>query len=351
MLNSLYIEAARKKISLEEIVPELDNESTIFDNWNNLNIKPSLEDFSIGAGDGSFNKKKFLNFNFYAIASESLIFDGELKTIEKAEIDTIPHYSNVDDLLRTYMGIFELKSCLETIENYGVDYYLYDGSLLGDLIRPFPNRANLSKEKRQELIDLTFDDLNEGINSSKEDLLTPQLIKKYFVSNVPTFDYSIFLANIEKLLLLNKILQHNKKIIAISKTSINNEIFESTVPDMAIFDKYTNFEGLSKLIYKEVSDETKHVFPICNDFFKDLEFTIFYLRLDYGKNILKIELPYKATLEEVYDICEKLKKYSTEGYPYLLKKAHKDVVISNRNIGELVNIVNVHAKSGREMLR
>ena len=59
----------------------------------------------------------------------------------------------------------------------------------------------------------------------------------------------------------------------------------------------------------------------------------------------------KANVEEVFDIVEKLKKFSTEGYPYLLKKAHKDVVISNRNVAELINIVNVNAKSGREMLR
>ena len=351
MLNSLYIEASRKKLSLEEMVPELDSASTIFDNWTDINIRASTKDFSIGAGDGSFNKKKFLNFNFYAIASESLVYDGQLKTIEKAEIDTIGHFSNVDDLLRTYMGIFENKSALDAIEGYDVDYYLYDGSLYGDLIRPFPVKDNLSKSKREEILNTVLDDLDKGIEEDRSNLLTPMLIKRYFKSNLPLFNYTMFLANIEKLLLLSKILKYNEKIISISKTSINNEIFESTVPDIAIFDKYTKFEGISKLVYKKVSNETKHIFPICNEFFKELEFTIFYLRLDYGKNVLKVELPYKANVEEVFDIVEKLKKFSTEGYPYLLKKAHKDVVISNHNVAELINIVNVNAKSGREMLR
>ncbi len=46
----------------------------------------------------------------------------------------------------------------------------------------------------------------------------------------------------------------------------------------------------------------------------------------------------------------KLKKFSTNGYPYLLKKAHNDVVISDKNIKELINIAKVREKSGREML-
>ena len=160
----------------------------------------------------------------------------------------------------------------------------------------------------------------------------------------------MFLSSLEKLLALYELLKEKKKIIAISKTSTNNKIFKSNIPDIAIFDKYTQSEGKSNEYYLPISNEVKHVFPIENDFFKSLEFTVFYLRLDKGKNVLKVELPYKASSREIEDIIEKLKKYSTEGYPYLLKKAHNDVVISNKNIKELANIIKIREKSGREML-
>lgn len=350
MLDLLYLEAKKKKDSLNQNLLNLEHDNEILDNWENLNIHESYKDFSIGAGDGSFNKKKFLNFNFYAVASESLIFDGELKKIPDGDIGNIPHYSHLDELLRGYMGLYELRSCYKSIDEYNVDYYLYDGSLFGDLIRPFSNKSNISKFKRDEIIDASLDYLINNLMEYKPIDLIDKVIKLYFKSNISFLDYKMFLINITKLIFLEKILQNKEKIIAISKTSTNNEIFSSEVPDIAIFDKYTNMEGISTLSYKKLSNEEKHSFPIYNNFFKNLEFTIFYLRLDYGTNVLKIELPYKATIDQVYDIIEKIKKFSTDGYPYLLKKAHKDVVISNNNISELINIIELKNNTGREML-
>ncbi len=40
-------------------------------------------------------------------------------------------------------------------------------------------------------------------------------------------------------------------MIAISKSSSNNDIFHSNMPDIAIFDKYTQKEGISKVIRKK----------------------------------------------------------------------------------------------------
>ena len=73
-------------------------------------------------------------------------------------------------------------------------------------------------------------------------------------------------------------------------------------------------------------------------------------RLEDNKSVLKIELPYEASRDEVYSIVEKIKKYSTDGYPYLLNKAHNDVVITDRNIKELIKIAKINEKTNREML-
>lgn len=352
MLNSLYIKAASKRGSIKEIIPELEGNSIVSDNWSEKNITSSDDEFSIGAGDGSFNKKKFLGFNFYAVAAESLIFDGQLKTIEQSDIDRFPYLSYLDEFLSNYMSIFELKCCLSSLEEYNVDYYLIDGSIYGDLQNPFPKGVETSAKAKKELISATLNDFEEMVkNPSDKSVYSPKLFNKYFKSyQEHKYPYTLYLTTIERLVVLKEILKNSRKMIAISKSSSNNDIFHSNMPDIAIFDKYTQKEGISKVIRKKVSKDINTTFPVFDEFFKDLKFTIFYLRLADYKNVLKVELPYEASMAEIEEIASKLKKFSTNGYPYLLKKAHNDVVISDKNIKELINIAKVREKSGREML-
>ena len=352
MLNSLYIKAASKRGSIKEIIPELEGNSIVSDNWSEKNITSSDDEFSIGAGDGSFNKKKFLGFNFYAVAAESLIFDGQLKTIEQSDIDRFPYLSYLDEFLSNYMSIFELKCCLSSLEEYNVDYYLIDGSIYGDLQNPFPKGVETSAKAKKELISATLNDFEEMVkNPSDKSVYSPKLFNKYFkIYHEFKYPYTLYLTTIERLVVLKEILKNPRKMIAISKSSSNNDIFHSNMPDIAIFDKYTQKEGISKVIRKKVSKDINTTFPVFDEFFKDLKFTIFYLRLADYKNVLKVELPYEASMAEIEEIASKLKKFSTNGYPYLLKKAHNDVVISDKNIKELINIAKVREKSGREML-
>lgn len=353
MLNSLYIKAASKRGSIKEILPEIEGNSVISDNWYNETIVDSDDDFSIGAGDGSFNKKKFLGFNFYAVVAESLIFDKELKTIENSDLDRIDYLPFLDELLSNYMSIFELKCCLSSLDSYGVDYYLIDGSIYGDLQNPFPKGVKTSAKTKKELISATLDDFEKMVKKDfDKDILSIKLFDRYFkIYERQKYQYILYLTTIERLVLLKEILKEPRKMISISKSSSNNDIFHSNIPDIAIFDKYTKEkEGRSKIIRKKVSRDINTTFPVYDEFFKQLDFTIFYLRLDNHKNVLKVELPYEASMAEIKEIACKIKKFSINGYPYLLKKAHDDVVITDKNMKELVNIVNIREKSGREML-
>lgn len=352
MLNSLYIKAASKRGSIKEIIPELEGTSIVSDNWDEKTIIGSNDEFSIGAGDGSFNKKKFLGFNFYAVAAESLIFDGHLKKIEQSDIDQFPYLPYLDEFLSNYMSIFELKCCLSSLEEYNVDYYLIDGSIYGDLQNPFPKGVETSAKAKKDLISATLNDFEDMVkNLSDKSISSPKLFDRYFkIYEKQKYPYTLYLTTIEKLVVLKEILKNPKKMIAISKSSSNNDIFHTNIPDIAIFDKYTDKQGISKVVRKKVSEDINTTFPVYDEFFKDLKFTIFYLRLADYKNMLKVELPYDASMVEIEEIASKLKKFSTNGYPYLLKKAHNDVVISNNNIKELINITRVREKSGREML-
>lgn len=349
MLNSLYIEAYKKKNTIKNV--DIEIKSTIPHKWENIEIEQSYEKFSLAAGDGSYNKKKFISFTLYAVGCESIIYsDNKLIKIDTAEIDSLYHHQFTEDLLRTFMEILEIKYAIKSINNFQIDHYLYDGSLYGDLIRPFPHTESISK-KEDELINNLIKKIQKNLKYFDSKIYSLKLIKDYHINNSKQFDYTLFLSSIEKLILLKNLLNNNKKIITISKTSTNHDIFKSNIPDIAVFDRYTKKSGISDIIYKKISHEIKNEFLIEDKFFKNLEFTIFYLRLEDNKNVIKVELPYKASKKEVLDIVKKLKKYSTEGYPYLLKKAHSEVVISNKNMDELALMMNVHEKIGREMLK
>lgn len=429
MLESLYTEAIKKKGTIHDKIKEYDNPNfKVSDFWNDEKIPLCDDDLVIAAGDGSKNEKKLLSFYFYAISAESLIYNKKLSKIESSDINTMSHGKFAKDRIRNYMGLFEVKNALKTIKTFDVDYYLYDGSLLGDLIRPSPIENEIPQSIRYDILDLAEDKLNKEIKSIenhdvkiysnelvhdlKDDFKSIQknninknnitknnikntiknnininkkndikmnsinqnnsiannisvnnnsITEKDSINNKDTIDESFtlenvenYLENIEKLLALANLLKYKDKVIAISKTSIANDYFKSNIPDMAIFDKYIDNQVTGYSYPPKYSpdkdNQLKREFPVENELFKSLIFTIFYVRLEKNKNILKIELPYKANEERIKEIIGIISKDCTDGYPYLLKKAHHDVVIKKNDIEQLSKIIGIYEKSGREML-
>lgn len=360
MLDSLYSEAIRKKDSINEQSEEIFDKTLDVDaKWISEKISPTEAKHVLAAGDGSFNKKKFLGYNFYAVAAESLIYnpntpDSRLKTVESVELDILPHQSFIDDRLRNIMGLFEIKTAIRTLNHFDIDYYMDDGSILGDLIRPIPREKDTPSIMDNDILKKIQDNITKEVRNDDvkiSSLKFKEEFEEVFENNKSREKALMsYLENIERLLAMKLLLNNKDKLIAISKTSTSNDIFHATVPDMAIFDKLTRNEGYSKPYYKKVDSEVKRDFPIRNRFFRDLWFTIFFARLEDNGNIIKIELPYHAGEHQIKEILSILKSNSTDGYPYLLKKAHHDVVIKHKDIESLSQIIEFIDKSGREML-
>ena len=355
MLNSLYEKAIAKRGFFYDIDSDTNVESQLEYNWFNRFIDESTDDFTIAAGDGSFNKKKFLTTNFCAVGAESIIYDGEIKKIDDSDIFEIPNVSFLDELLSNYMAIYELKCALRVIKEYDVDYYMFDGSILGDLQNAYPRGASLPAKIRDNLDDVLLNEFERRLSLRKYGLVFPEIRDSLKLIDLPksddfnkTEEFNLQLAAIEKIILLREILNHRKKIISISKTSSDNELFHWNIPDIAFLDKFTKKQGISIIKYRQVF--SKAAFPFYNDFFKKLTFTVFYVRLQDNKNVLKVELPYKASKEEVFRIIEKINVLSVQGYPYLLNKAHNDVVITDRNMKELLKIAKIYETTNREVM-
>ncbi len=57
-------------------------------------------------------------------------------------------------------------------------------------------------------------------------------------------------------------------MIAISKSSSNNDIFHSNIPDIAIFDKYTQKQGISRVIRKKYQKILIQLFQFLMNFLR-----------------------------------------------------------------------------------
>ena len=355
MLNSLYEKAITKRGFIRDVESNNNIESQLEYKWFDRVIGESSDDFTIAAGDGSFNKKKFLTTNFCAIGAESIIYDGEIKKIDDSDIFEISHISFLDDLLGTYMAIYELKCALRALNEYDIDYYMFDGSILGDLQNAFPRGIKLPPKLKENMDDELLHEFERRLSINRFGLAFPQIRDSLKLMELPKREnsikieeYNLHLASIEKILLLKEILTHRKKIISISKTSSDNELFGWNIPDIAFLDKFTKKQGISKLEYRKVYPRA--AFPYYNDLFKGMTFTIFYIRFQDNKNVLKVELPYRASEKEALDIVEKIKVLTVQGYPYLLNKAHNDVVITDRNMKELLKIAKIYETTNREVM-
>ena len=356
MLNSLYEKAIAKRGFIKNIESQTDIDSQLEYKWFDRKIDENSSNFSIAAGDGSFNKKKFLTTNFCAVGAESIIYDdGEIKKIDDSDIFDIAHVGFLDELLSTYMAIYELKCALRSLKDYDVDYYMFDGSILGDLQNAFPRGSKLPKKLKDNLDDSLSQEFERRLNIRQYGLVFPEIRDSLKLMDLPKNDdvnkieeYNLHLASIEKIILLKEILQFRKRIISISKTSSDNELFHWNIPDIAFLDKFTKKQGMTIIKYRQVHENV--AFQFYSDFFKRLTFTIFYVRLQDNKNVLKVELPYKATKDEVFEIIRKINVLSVQGYPYLLNKAHNDVVITDRNMKELMKIAKIYETTNREVM-
>ena len=356
MLNSLYEKAIAKRGFIPDLESGTDIESQLEHKWFNRFIDESKADLSIAAGDGSFNKKKFLTTNFCAVGAESIIYDGEIKKIDDSDIFDISHVSFLDELLSNYMAIYELKCALRALREYDVDYYMFDGSILGDLQNAFPRGAKLPAKIRDNLDDTILHEFERLFQIRKYGLIFPEIRDSFKLVDLPSREedmnkieeYNLQLASVEKIILLKELLQYRKKIISISKTSSDNDLFHWNIPDIAFLDKFTKKQGMTIIKYKSVYE--KAPFPYFNDFFKSLTFTIFYVRFQDNKNVLKVELPYRASKDEVFEIIKKINVLTVQGYPYLLNKAHNDVVITDRNMKELIKIAKIYETTNREVM-
>lgn len=351
MLDSLLEVTLMKKENIHKKMDKIKkvsvNTKKYWVDYTSTNMNPHK---IISAGDGSINKKKYLSSILYAISAETITYDGEMQKIENSFIDITTPNTFLEDRIRNYMEIYEYKNALKTIQTHNPDYYLFDGSLMGSLIRPLPLDKEITTNRKKELIKEYKEPLIQEIK--KGDVTISSLkFEEELKGNDDSNTELMFLESIETLLVIKEVLRYKNKVIGISKTSTNKDYFKQEIPDISIFDLKHDHEGYSKPYSPKVSEKQfKHEYSVDNEYFKKQKFSMFYVRLEENSNMLKFEVPYELNNNGIEELINIIKPTCTEGYPYLLKKAHHDVVIKKKDMEQLVKIIGINEKNGREML-
>ncbi len=349
MLSELYEATLRNKEQIIQGIEEVKTDAKEVHNyWNNDSIDEDPHAI-IGAEDGSMNKKEFKGSVLYAVDAEALTFDGKtLNSTSAGDVGIFPRQSFIENRLRLYMSLYEFKVSLKSIEKFNPDIFLMDGSLISELVRSLIPASYIPPTHRIKIEE-------EYLPKIKSIYSTGEISVKRFKDEVKVntesgdikIDPNIYLEYLEYLLSIKQLLIHHP--VGISKTSTGAEYFESDLPDIIIFEKLTRSEGYSKPKLVSI-DRALRRLPISHKFFDGLEFTIFYARLEDNATVLKFEIPGKIEEKEIKQILSKLKAISTGGYPYLLKKAHNDVVIKNKDINKISRMLGIIEKTGREIL-
>ncbi|ABR55611.1 DNA double-strand break repair nuclease NurA [Methanococcus aeolicus] len=338
-----------KKARIQEKINSINKTMDIGEYWIHDNFENSSNCIFAG-GDGSFNKIDYIDYCLYSVGTISYINEtgGKIEeSIKQWDIDIMLPYKYVSNRLRLYMINMELKTILWNFINKDIDYYLFDGSLYSLLIQTHTYGAPRNLEQNS---DLTY-----CYNSHKKELMEKIYAQLNNNDLSPIYDYNedekILFEQLEYIVLLVEILKNYKnKIIGISKTSKMSIYFEnSNMPDMGIFSKGVKKTGYSKpinLVEKQFNEginytinNFKKLYPLENLYYG-------FLKLDNNSGLTNITSFCKLDNE----VFSNLKEISVSGYPYVLKKSHETVKISNKSMELCGKLLGINKKRDRDII-
>jgi NurA-like 5'-3' nuclease len=325
MLNITYETFAKSRAALRDRIRALREEKKLERyrrHWTALELKEKKA--KIGAEDGSINHKKYKSIVLYAVNASAPVYNGKISEAQFSDIDILYPYREIKNRLDIYRTIFEFKASLKVIDK--VDIFLIDGSIYSDLVVPRNLGAGLSEKERKEVMEF----LPEIEEENEVEIVAKRLAQN--IKGPNRFNKIAFLEYLEYISTLKRFIEKGAdKVVGVSKTASASS-FEEGMPDIAVFDEVSAEPGYGFAKEKEKILQKK--FPIYEEFFTSYVpfFKYFYARLETGKGVLMMEVLRDIKEKEIVDLLCKIRSISVDGYPYLLRKAHKDVVITNRDI-------------------
>ena len=395
MLESLYEKMIERKDQIQEEFDSLHEDIDPKKIDEKFNVRPfnkTIQDKTFISTDGSHNNKKYLDGILYAVGAVTLLSRPDepiVQESEEADVRTYPatNLEKFSQYISTYMEILELKNTLKSLKdnNDTIDYILIDGSLKGQL-----NHFNVNTDINQHIKNVLVATIGEFEKKLDDGNFEVGLdyynnrgyIKKLVLQEMNSsneeepsdFKYEDFEEEIQnyytglELLacITHLINNYSEKILCISKTSRTNNLFEEKIPDSAVLEYLTTESGYTN---PRITDNKKLVRPLSQNRFKSMEYPLYndkilnyhylslFARLENKKHVIKVEIPLKnkdnaeKICDNIVNILDDLYSCSINGYPYILKKVHDNVVITNKFMDRMEMVYELKNKpKGREVL-
>ncbi|MEM5820812.1 MAG: DNA double-strand break repair nuclease NurA [Candidatus Aenigmatarchaeota archaeon] len=107
--------------------------------------------------------------------------------------------------------------------------------------------------------------------------------------------------------------------------------------------------SISKTPMKSFSEVNKEGFSKVISHYEKYNIISFYFKLRKNSLIFKVET-FKKFEDRIEDIISLIRFFEFRGYPYLLKRAHEEAKISNKDIQKFAKLLGIREKTGREIL-
>jgi len=341
VLDSTYEVFARKRPQIKRRIADLKSNKKLEryrEEWRPFTSEP--ESCVVGAEDGSANYKKYKSLVFYVANAVALVFDEEVLEFKYSDVDLLYPFRKVESRISLYRSILEVKASLEALKRADMDVFLIDGSIFSDLVaQKMP--VELKKEEREEMIEMLpeLEEVRAPIASKK---LADKIRGEKRLEKIMYLEYLEYLSALQML-----IEEGRDKLVGISKTSSGAELGED-IPDIAVYEEATSSAGFSKLFITPLNTR----FPVYEEFFGSTAsmFTKCYARLEDKKGVVMVDFPRQMEEEEIEQVLNAIRGTSVTGYPYPLRRAHRQVVITNRDILRFSRALGITEKTGREVL-
>jgi len=345
---------------------------------------PKQKKVTVCAEDGSVNVRNYLGFNLYVVSGYAVYMeeknDGNMLYKESVSgeinLSVIKKHKYLDAYLRTLMFLVELKSLLKLAKETKPDVVILDGTLSSKYITIFPKSdwfteeefegklAETSIEVFSYIKDILYKYDIVAFSEEIKDIVVRELEKRNINSKSAAILEATLskLAYFEYLLLLYELfykLDWKPLVIGLAKTSNLTKIFQKSVPDIRIFYKFADGLGYSTREYITTENIKWELSQIFEEEEKDIEIALrdvqisyFYAKYQSERAISLIEVYENPDLEiNVEEILDILNYISVGGYPFVLKRADKEVRITNRDMDLIENILGLQNEvSGREGL-
>jgi NurA-like 5'-3' nuclease len=302
------------------------------------------------AVDGSY-KSAVRDFGLiYVITGLALYQNGEMiKDRGLSFVDimekNIFRQKHLSDFLSMFMKLAEVKNLLRILRETNDDHIiLLDGSFISDVITPQPTYewvSHLGVEREElERCEEKLSEISEEIEGNfwKEDFAFVYLAENFLKESLPIRAYAVInLLYYEYLLALRKLTELKNPIFFIAKDSFSSDFVKAWgikefLTDQVMFNTCTRgMLGYASPI-PAILEEKKKYLP--SNFVEILDVEVYQTFVRFTPDAVstyKVEI-LNVPKEEIGIYLSHIANISPEGYPFLLVKAHKEVVITERDI-------------------